>query len=171
MLEVLLADITKLSVDAIVNPANSLMIMGGGVARAIRRAGGAEIEEEARGYAPVPVGSAVATGAGRLPAKYVIHAPTMERPAMKTTPEKVRVATAAALRKAEELKVKTLAFPGMGTGVGGVPFDVASRVMVKAIVQHLLDEQSSLQRIVLAAIEEELADAFCRAIDKLVCEH
>lgn len=166
VVEVLLADITRLRVDAIVNPANSLMVMGGGVARAIRRAGGAEIEEEARGYAPVPVGSAVATGAGRLPARYVIHAPTMERPAMRTTPEKVRAATRAALRKAEDLKVDSIALPGMGTGVGGVPFDRASKVMVEAIAEHVA-QGSRLRRIVLAAIEEELANAFCSALEKV----
>ena len=164
-IEVLLADITKLRVDAVVNPANSLMIMGGGVARAIRRAGGPEIEEEARGYAPVPVGSAVATGAGRLPAKHVIHAPTMERPAMKTTPEKVKAATLAALRKAEDLKVESLAFPGMGTGVGGVPFDEASRAMMEAIAEHI-SKGTRIKRLVLTAIEEGLAEAFCRALNE-----
>jgi len=78
---VLTGDITKQEVDAIVNPANSMLVMGGGVAGAIKRVGGKEIEDESVKHAPVPVGEAVATGAGRLKAKYVIHAPTMERPA------------------------------------------------------------------------------------------
>ena len=89
IIEVIKGDITKVHVEAIVNPANSLMIMGGGVAGAIKRVAGDEVEREAMKYAPVPVGSAVATGAGKMKnVKYVIHAPTMERPAETTNTEK-----------------------------------------------------------------------------------
>ena len=76
-------DITQLSCDAIVNPANSFGYMGGGVAGAIKRIGGNEIEREAVSKAPIRVGSAIATTAGTLPCKYVIHAPTMKQPAMR----------------------------------------------------------------------------------------
>ena len=93
----------------------------------------------------------------------------MERPAMRTTPEKVRAATRAALRKAEDLKVDSIALPGMGTGVGGVPFDEASKVMVEAIAEHVA-QGSRLRRIVLTAIEEELANAFCRALEKVCAQ-
>ncbi len=131
VLVVVEGDITQADVDAIVNPANSLMIMGGGVAGAIARAGGREIEEEARRYAPVPVGEAVATGAGRLRAKYVIHAPTMERPAMRIPLENAVKATQAALRKAAELGVESVALPAMGAGVGGLSVRDVAEAMAR----------------------------------------
>jgi len=167
VVEAIIGDITKLEVDAIVNPANSLMIMGGGVAGAIKRAGGAEIEEEARRYAPVPVGMAIATTAGRLPAKYVIHAPTMERPAMRIGVENVVLATQAALKKARDLGIESIAFPGMGTGVGGVPLDKAAEAMVKTI-KEFIDSYPDikLKRIVLVALREDLYKEFCKAIEK-----
>ncbi len=139
-LAVVEGDITKMSVDAIVNAANSLLVMGGGVAGAIKRAGGREIEEEARRHAPVPVGSAVATSAGRLPARYVIHAPTMERPAMRIPLVNAALATKAALIEGERLGVGTIAFPAMGAGVGGLSVRDVAREM--AIVASLHDKKS-----------------------------
>ncbi len=126
-------DITRARVDAIVNAANSLMIMGGGVAGAIKRRGGNIIEEEAIKHAPVPVGEAIATTAGRLPAKYVIHAPTMERPAMRILIENAIKATLAALRKAEELCIRSVAFPAMGAGVGGLSVKDVAREMARIV--------------------------------------
>lgn len=131
VLVVVEGDITKAKVEAIVNAANSLMIMGGGVAGAIVRAGGVEIEEEARRYAPVPVGEAVVTGAGRLSARYVIHAPTMERPAMRIPLENAVKATEAALRKAGELGVESVALPAMGAGVGGLKVRDVAKAMAE----------------------------------------
>ena len=127
------ADITKLKVDAIVNPANSMMMMGGGVAGAIKRAGGQEIEYEAIMHAPVPVGEAIHTSAGRLPAKYVIHAPTMEQPAMRINLDKAAQATIAALSKALELGVRSIALPAMGAGVGGLDPEDVFRVMAEIV--------------------------------------
>jgi O-acetyl-ADP-ribose deacetylase (regulator of RNase III) len=94
---IITGDLTKLEVDAIVNPANSTLIMGGGVAGAIKRVGGKEIEDEAFKSAPVSVREAIATNAGKLKAKYVIHAPTMEKPAMQATVDNVRLAMKGAL--------------------------------------------------------------------------
>jgi O-acetyl-ADP-ribose deacetylase (regulator of RNase III) len=131
VLVVVEGDITKASVDAIVNAANSLMIMGGGVAGAIKRAGGEEIEREAMKRAPVPVGEAIATGAGRLKARYVIHAPTMERPAMSIPLENAVKATRAALKKAVELGVESVALPAMGAGVGGLRVRDVAREMAR----------------------------------------
>jgi O-acetyl-ADP-ribose deacetylase (regulator of RNase III) len=132
LLVVVEGDITKARVDAVVNAANSLMIMGGGVAGAIKRAGGREIEEEALKHAPVPVGEAIATTAGRLPAKYVIHAPTMERPAMRIPLENAVKATRAALRKAVEMGLESVALPAMGAGVGGLSVREVAREMARA---------------------------------------
>jgi O-acetyl-ADP-ribose deacetylase (regulator of RNase III) len=129
-------DITKARVDAIVNAANSLMIMGGGVAGAILRAGGRIIEEEARRHAPVPVGRAVATTAGRLPAKYVIHAPTMPQPAMRIPLENAVKATRAALMEAERMGAESIAFPAMGAGVGGLSVREVAREMARVVSSH-----------------------------------
>ena len=162
-IRVLRGDITKWASDirpsAIVNPANSLMLMGGGVAGAIKRAGGAEIEEEAREHAPVPVGEAIATRAGRLPIDYVIHTPTMEKPAMPTSKEKVRAAMMAALRCAEREGVKAIAFPGLGTGVGGLRADEAAEVMMEALKEHI-EAGTGLSAVDFVAFTEELERAF-----------
>ena len=166
-LRVLKADLTGLEVEALVNPANSLLLMGGGVAGALKRAGGSEIEEEARRHAPCPVGEAIATTAGRLKAKYVIHAPTMERPAMATSPEKVYKATLAALRRAEKLAVSSIAFPAMGAGVGGVPLTEAAEAMVKALEDHLAEKPTKLKEVVFAGLTEEFLQAFTTAVRRL----
>ena len=156
-------DITKLEADAIVNAANSMLIMGGGVAGAILRAGGREIQEEALKYAPVPVGKAVATKAGKLKAKYVIHAPTMERPAMRIHRENVQLATRGALECAEQLKIGSVAFPGMGTGVGGLKPKEAAQVMTQEIKKHI-DKGTTLKQIILVGFTEDLTRAFQKAL-------
>jgi len=158
-------DITKLQVDAIVNAANSLLIMGGGVAGAILRAGGSEIQQEANKKAPVPVGKAVATTAGKLKAKYVIHTPTMERPAMLTSEQKVRLAVKGALECARQLGLVSIAFPGMGTGVGGLDLEEAANVMVSEIKSHI-ESGTSLKNIILVGFNIDLTRAFERALQK-----
>ena len=145
--------------DAIVNPANSRLIMGGGVAGAIKRAGGPEIEKEALRRAPILVGEATTTIAGRLSARYVIHAPTMPRPAMGTSVTNVEKATEAALKAARELGLSSVAFPGMGTGVGGVPVQEAAETMILAIRRHLA-EGTTLKHIFLVSIDNALTSAF-----------
>jgi O-acetyl-ADP-ribose deacetylase (regulator of RNase III) len=156
-------DITKLKTDAIVNAANSMLIMGGGVAGAILKAGGKEIQEEALKHAPVPVGKAVATTAGRLKAKYVIHAPTMEKPAMRIRKENVQQATRGALECAEQLKIESIAFPGMGTGVGGLSPEEAALAMVEEIKRQI-DKGTNLKQITLVGFTEDLTKAFQDAL-------
>ena len=156
-------DITKLEVDAIVNAANSMLIMGGGVAGAILRTGGREIQEEALIYAPVPVGKAVATKAGKLKVKYVIHAPTMKRPAMRIGKENVQLATKSALECADLLKIGSVAFPGMGTGVGGLNPEEAAQGMVQEIRGHI-DKGITLKQIILVGFTEDLTQAFQNAL-------
>jgi len=156
-------DITKLEVDAIVNAANSMLIMGGGVAGAILKTGGREIQEEALKHAPIPVGKAVATKAGKLKAKYVIHAPTMERPAMCITSENVQLATKGALECAEQLKIGSVAFPGMGTGVGGLNLEEAARGMVQEIKRHI-DKGTTLKQVILVGFTGDLTQAFQTAL-------
>jgi len=162
---VVTGDITKLEADAIVNAANSQLIMGGGVAGAILRTGGREIQEEANRKAPVPVGKAVATTAGKLKAKYVIHAPTMEHPAMSTNKQNVRLATKGALECANQLGIKSVAFPGMGTGVGGLNIKEAAEVMVDEI-KKLVESRTSLNTIILVGFNVDLTHEFERALEK-----
>ena len=156
-------DIAQSQAEAIVNPANSRLIMGGGVAGAIKRIGGPAIEKEALQKAPIRVGEAIATSAGKIRARYVIHAPTMSLPAMSTDLESVEKATSAALRVARNLELSSIAVPGMGTGVGGVPVDEAARTMVGAIRQHLL-EGTTLRHILLVSIDQTLISAFESAL-------
>ena len=129
-------DITTMAVDAVVNPANSLGIMGGGVAAALSRKGGPAIQKEAMSLAPIAVGAAVVTNAGTLFAKHVIHAPTMEQPGTKIGVENVRRATRAALLAAAHHNLDVIAIPGMGTGLGGVDPAEAARALVDELRAH-----------------------------------
>jgi len=138
-------DITEIEADAIVNPANVQMIMGGGVAGAIRRKGGEEIQQEALKKAPVRIGSAIVTGAGRLRARYVIHAPTVETPGGKSSLEFIRKAVKAAVSKAEGMGLKSIAFPAMGAGVGGIPVEKSVEIILEEAIK------SNLEEIVLVA--------------------
>jgi O-acetyl-ADP-ribose deacetylase (regulator of RNase III) len=144
VIHVALGDITQLTVDAVVNPANSLGIMENGAARTIKVEGGDGIEDEAKSAAPVAVGAAVVTGAGQLWCKAVIHAPTMEEPGMKIGVENVRRATRAALLAAGRNGYETIAFPGMGTGTGQVPYDEAARAMVDELRAHKMPQPSTI---------------------------
>ncbi len=155
-------DITLFSCDAIVNPANSSGIMGGGVAGALKRVGGQIIEEEARQHAPIPVGSAVATTAGSLPARYVIHAPTMTRPAMHIRTDNVEKATKAAFQLGKQLGIGSIVLPGMGTGVGGVSVDDAARVMISVASMY----SSFFDRIVFIDRSSRMCEAFSRYLSE-----
>jgi len=160
-----LGDITKLEVEAIVNAANTHLRMGGGVAGAIKRAGGKEIEEEAVKQGPIKIGEAVATTAGKLRARYVIHSPTMELD-FKTDEEKIRLAMRAALKKADELGVKSSAFPALGTGVGGFPKGMAAKVMVEELKKHI-DSGTKLEKVILADISNEQVECFKKEIEEM----
>jgi len=151
----------ELKVDAVVNPANSSGKMGGGVAGVIKKVGGAQIEKEAVAQAPVAIGEAILTKAGSLPCKWVIHSPTMEKPAEKTTAEKVFRAAAAAIELAKKKNIKTLAFPGMGTGVGRVPPEEAAKAIVDAI-KNFGDKM--LDTVYLVDLNEEMVSAFKKAV-------
>lgn len=159
---VMRGDLTKQSADAICNPANSLMFMGGGAAGALKRAGGEVIEREARKHAPVAVGKAVATTAGKLKARWVIHAPTMVRPAMRVSSEDVYLATKAALECAERVGSSSIVIPGMGTGVGGVSFEEAAKAMIRAL-RDFAPNSRSLKKIVLCDLNEEMVNAWSYA--------
>jgi O-acetyl-ADP-ribose deacetylase (regulator of RNase III) len=158
-------DITKLEVDAIVNAANTRLFMGGGVAGAIKRAGGKEIEDEAVAKGPIRIGEAVETTAGKLKAKYIIHSPTMELD-FKTDEKKIRLAVRAALKKADELGLKSMAFPALGTGVGGFPKAKAARMMVEEVKTYI-DAGTKLKEIILVDINRDQVDWFEKEIARL----
>jgi len=149
-------DLTKIVCDAIVNPANSFGFMGGGVAGAIKRVGGREIENEAVAKSPINVGEAIVTTPGSLPCKYVIHAPTMKQPAMRIPIENVKLATRAAFELALKLDVKSIAIPGMGTGVGGVSTDSAA----KEIVNISKEYEDKFEKIILLDRNDEMIRSF-----------
>jgi O-acetyl-ADP-ribose deacetylase len=155
-LEVAEGDITSLEVDAIANAANNHLWMGSGVAGAIKRAGGEEIEREAVTQGPIEVGDAVATSAGQLTARWVIHGAVMGQD-LRTDAELVRRTTQSCLRVADELGAESLALPAFGTGVGGFPLDECARTMVDAVRAY---EPRSLQRVVFAVFGADAKTAF-----------
>jgi O-acetyl-ADP-ribose deacetylase (regulator of RNase III) len=154
-LQVLQADVTRLEVDAIANAANTRLAHGGGVAGAIARAGGPAVQRESDQKAPIGLGEAVETTAGAMPARYVIHAATME-PGGPTSAEIIERATRSTLAKAEELGCRSLALVAFGTGVGGFPLAEAARIMVGVAREH----EGDLERIVFAVHGEEAESAF-----------
>jgi len=158
-LEVIAADVTKLEVDAIANAANTRLMHGGGVAAAITRAGGPEVQRESDERAPIGLGEAVETTAGDMPARYVIHAATMELGGP-TSAEIIEQATRSTLAKAEELGCTSLALVAFGTGVGGFPLEEAARIMVGAAREH----EGSLERVVFAVHGQEAERAFSAAL-------
>jgi O-acetyl-ADP-ribose deacetylase (regulator of RNase III) len=158
-LEVIEADVTKLEVDAIANAANTQLKHGGGVAGAISRAGGPEVQRESDERAPIGLGEAVETTAGDMPARWVIHAATMELGGP-TSAEIIERATRSTLAKAEELGCRSLALVAFGTGVGRFPLDEAARLMVDAARSHSGD----LERIVFAVHGAEAERAFREAV-------
>jgi O-acetyl-ADP-ribose deacetylase (regulator of RNase III) len=159
------ADITNLPVDAIVNPANSLGIMDRGIAGAIRSHGGDLIQTEIMRRAPIPVGAAMVTAGGALPAAHVIHAPTMEEPGMRIGAENIRRAARAALIAADINKFQVIAFPGMGTGDGGVTAEEASRAIAEEIRAH---RKSFPETIYLVDVSADIVTAFDEALRNAV---
>ena len=155
-IKVINGNILRQEVDAIVNAANSHCLMGGGVAGAIKNAGGEVIETEAVRQAPIPIGKAILTSGGSLPFK-VIHAPTMLDPADMTSAENVRLATRAALEVADENKFRSIAIPGMGTGVGHVPVEDAAKMMIWEIESF---HPIHLEEVLLVDLNEKMVQAF-----------
>jgi O-acetyl-ADP-ribose deacetylase len=161
-LQVLQADVTTLEVDAITNAANTQLKHGGGVAAAIARAGGPQVQRESTEKAPIGLGEAVETTAGDLPAHYVIHAATMELGGP-TSAEIIERATRATLAKADDLGCRSLALVAFGTGVGGFPLTDAARLMVGAVREH---KPRSLQRVLFAVHGDDAEQAFRAAAER-----
>jgi O-acetyl-ADP-ribose deacetylase (regulator of RNase III) len=138
-------DLTEQAVDAIVNAANSALVLGAGVAGAIRERGGPSIQAECDAHGPIEVGAAAVTGAGQLPARYVIHAAGMP-PGGQASESSIASSTRASLERAEALGCRSIAFPAIGAGVGGFPLQRCAEIMLEAARAHLAAD-SKLEEI------------------------
>ena len=151
-------DITDLAVDALVNAANTDLILGSGVAGAIRHKGGRPVEEDCERVGPVALGGAAVTTGGNLKALYVIHAASMQLGGT-TTAESLRLATRNSLMRAEEKAIMSIAFPAIGTGVAGFPMEECARIMLTEVLAHL-KSRSSLEKIYFVLFDEAALQVF-----------
>ena len=152
-------DLTEMDVDAIVNAANNDLMLGAGVAGAIHRKGGEEIQEECNQIGSIPVGYAAITGAGKLKARHVIHAASMGLGGVRTTAKSLRTSTAHSLRLAAERNLKSIAFPAVGTGVSGFPMDECAEIMLAEAAQHLQSD-TSIEKIYFVLFDGKARDIF-----------
>ena len=163
-IEVIKGDITQVDTEVIVNAANNNFWMGAGVAGAIKRAGGQSVEDDAIMKAPVMPGEAIFSTAGRMPYKYVIHAAVMGQD-LRTSDKLIRQSTVASLNLAEKLKIKSIAFPAFGTGVGGFPMKACANLMV-ATVRGYEQLARSLERVVFCLFDELGYYTFSQVVNK-----
>ena len=158
-------DISLIEADAVVNAANTELAMGTGVAGALKKRGGVVIEEEAMRQGPIEVGAAVLTTAGNLAATHVIHAAAMG-PDLKTDATKIGAATKSALQLAEKHRITSIAFPGLGTGVGGFPPANAADAIMTTVLDHLKSGGSTLRRVIFVLYQDEAYKAFTDALKR-----
>lgn len=159
-LEVRDGDIATVEADAVANAANDRLWMGAGVAGALKRAGGDEIEREAMALGPIPLGSAVATTAGSLAARWVIHGAVMGQD-LRTGADLVRRTTRSCLGLADELGCRSLALPAFGTGVGGFPLEECARLMVDVARGF---EPQTLELVIFAVFGVDAYEVFSSAL-------
>ena len=156
-------DLVEQEVDAIVNAANNELQLGAGVAGAIRRAGGPSIQDECDAHGPVAVGDAAITGAGRLRARWVIHAASMSLGA-RTTRESLRSSMDSVFRLARDHEVRSIAIPAVGTGIAGFPIDECARVMAESL-RDALDQGFKPQEVRFVLFGDDAKQAFATAFD------
>ncbi len=138
-------DITELDVDAIVNAANNDLQLGGGLAGAIRRRGGPGIQAECDKIGTIPVGGAAITSGGNLKARHVIHAASMPLGGS-TTAQCLRSSTAHSLRIASQNGLTSIAFPAVGTGIGGFPVRECAEIMLRETAKHF-EQPTSIRKV------------------------
>lgn len=158
-------DLTQAQTDAIVNAANNDLMLGGGVAGAIRSRGGPSIQDECDKLGPIPIGEAAITGAGNLKARFVIHAASM-RLGGRTTEEALRNSTRNSLRRAAEKQLESIALPAVGTGIAGFPLERCAEVMLEEIRDHLRGT-TSLVRVEMVLFDARALKAFEDAFAKM----
>ncbi len=157
-----MGDLTEVDADAIVNAANNDLILGGGVAGAIRVKGGPTIQEECNRIGAIALGEAAITGAGRLKARHVIHAASM-RLGESTSEENLRAATRNALSQADENSLKSIAFPAIGTGIAGFPIERCAHVMLEEVCAHL-EGRTTLERVDFVLFDRPSLEVFKKAL-------
>ena len=163
-IECVIGDITKADVEVIVNAANNNFWMGSGVAGAIKAAGGEIVETEAIKKGPVAPGAAVHGPSGLLPYKLIIHAAVMGQD-LRTTDKLIRQATVSSLNIAEQLKIKSMAFPAFGTGVGGFPMKACANLMVAAVFGYQ-EFARHLERVQFCLFDEYGYKFFSESLQK-----
>jgi len=164
-IEFLQGDLTEMDADAIVNAANNDLQLGGGVAGAIRRKGGPKIQAECNGIGTIPIGGAAITTGGDLKARYVIHAASMELGG-RTDALSLRSSTAHSLRIAAQKKLKTIAFPAVGTGIAGFPIRECAEIMLREVAKHL-EGPTSLEKVWFVLFDKDALQTFQRALDEM----
>lgn len=162
---ILKGDITDIDADAIVNAANTALILGSGVAGAIRRKGGPGIQAECDAESPVPLGEAAITGGGNLKTRHVIHAAAMHL-GSGVSAESLLHATLNSLKRAGEAGIKTIAFPAIGTGVGGFPVKECAEIMLDAVTARSAEYAPSLERAYFVLFDEESERVFREALEE-----
>jgi O-acetyl-ADP-ribose deacetylase (regulator of RNase III) len=153
---------TETPLDALVNPANTDLKMGAGVAGALKSFGGSDIDREARAQAPIAVGQAVATGAGRLKARYIIHAAVMGRD-RKTDPDKIKRALEGTFKCARKIGARRIALPAFGTGIGNAP----AKVVAPMTIQAVLRARKDFDEVVIVVFNGRIAPFFQAEFKKL----
>jgi O-acetyl-ADP-ribose deacetylase (regulator of RNase III) len=151
-------DLTEMDVDAIVNAANNDLQLGGGVAGAIRHKGGDAIQRECDAINSIPVGGAAITTGGKLRARFVIHAASMQLGG-ETTARALRTSTAHSLRIAAEKGLRSIAFPAVGTGIAGFPLSECAQIMLREVVEHLKGS-TSLEKVYFVLFDARALAAF-----------
>ncbi len=158
-------DITSYKVDAIVNAANNDLILGGGLAGAIARKGGQEIQKECNKIGPIKVGQAAITTAGKLPAKYVIHAASMRLGGV-TSAESLESSTRACLEIADRYKLESIAFPAIGTGIARFPLKECAKIMLGIIIEHAR-KQTTLKDVYIVLYDNNAYEIFLKTYQSL----
>lgn len=167
-IELMQGDLTEMDADAIVNAANNDLQHGGGVAGAIRRKGGDAIQRESNEIGSIPIGGAAITSGGKLKARYVIHAASMQLGG-RTTAHALKSSTAHSLRIAAEKQLKTIAFPAVGTGIAGFPMDECAEIMLRETVDHL-KRGSSLKKVYFVLFDDASLQTFAKVWQQMQTE-
>jgi O-acetyl-ADP-ribose deacetylase (regulator of RNase III) len=169
-LEILQGDITEMDTTAIVNAANDRLILGAGVAGAIKAKGGPDIQKECNELGGTYVGGAVVTTGGNLKADYVIHA-VGPRMGEGNEDQKLADAVRNSLTRADEKNMQSVAFPAISTGIFGFPMERAADIMIKTAAEYLENHPTTLQKVLFCLYGQEAYDIFAQAFKRLLPDH
>jgi len=165
-IEIRQGDLTEMDTDAIVNAANNDLKLGGGVAGAIRRKGGPQIQAECDEIGAIPIGGAAITSGGKLKARHVIHAASMQLGG-RTSAQSLKSSTAHALRIADQEGLKSIAFPAVGTGIAGFPLRECAEIMLRELGKHL-ERSTSLEKVYFVLFDQDALEVFEQVFSELL---